>query len=704
MNKKYTFLELCESYHKIEIPIIQRDYAQGRETEEVERIRIKFIDNFLITSLIENKEVELDFVYGSILTEVNEDLKLKTFIPLDGQQRLTTLFLLHYFLGIKEGRLAELFPYLVKFTYETRPSAHDFCKQLLEFDTIKVLEDLRFEIVDSVWFNEEWLNDPTVSSMLKVLDVLAKNELLKNTEQQFVNNLLDKNKKSISFYFTDLDQFGLTESLYIRMNARGKMLTDFENFKSEFFKIIRYDIPLLEEVKTKIEYDWVNKLWDYRKEDSFVIDEPFMKYLHFITEMLYYKDAPFRSNLPYESDFLSFKVLNSIYSNKENLNFLIYSLDQISELSKHDFKLLWSNNEMISIKTILADIIEGSSDINKLIILYNTLVFSYHSTNQSNFEDFIRVVRNLIVNTNDNSRREWPRLLESIKSLLTDNNVYKLLATSSNEIKLTGFNVNQRKEEVFKAKLITTLPESKELIATIEDDDFFRGDITNILKTSFTNTEADYESIELENLQYDQVKINELEQIYLGYKEISNNYFNSIWGNLINSGLYTQTRESRLIYDDNYSDHPAILEFSKGYINSGMNIEVYIEKIERDYILELSKTYSDFSKIRTVKDQLYIYYIIHKRVYNKTYDTFFKNSNYNFGWLLKEKGYKTYFTEGIENCVYFPDTNPVFQVYNQQFRYNLGLNESNTLDIEIIGGKKNEPFKKIITWAEPNNV
>ncbi|WP_165784673.1 GmrSD restriction endonuclease domain-containing protein [Solitalea longa] len=426
MNHKYTFLELCETYNKVEIPIIQRDYAQGRGTDDVKRIRKNFIDDFLIPSVVTNNSVELDFVYGSILTEIKDEVKLKTFIPLDGQQRLTTLFLLHLFVGIKEGRLGELRPILSKFAYETRPSAHDFCRYLINLEGVEDIRKIKNEIEDAVWFNNEWHNDPTVAGMLKILDTFASNELLASSSQEFVDRLLDKESKLISFYFTDLEQFGLTESLYIRMNARGKMLTDFENFKSEFFKIIRYNHSMLEVVKDKIEYEWVENLWDYRTDGVYVIDDPFMRYLHFITEMLYYKDAPFRSAIPYESDFLNFKVLNSIYSNEDNLRFLIFSLDHISALKQINFDLLWGvKDKQISIKEILKDIIGGNKDIDKSIILFSTLKYCEAQKPTDNLEDFVRVVRNLIVNTEDNSRREWPRLISSIQTLIADENVYQ---------------------------------------------------------------------------------------------------------------------------------------------------------------------------------------------------------------------------------------------------------------------------------------
>ncbi|MDD2475959.1 MAG: hypothetical protein PHI32_08625, partial [Dysgonamonadaceae bacterium] len=63
MNTKHTFWSLCNSYDKIEIPIIQRDYAQGRDTPEVNKIRDEFINQYLIDSIVKEKQVELDFVY-----------------------------------------------------------------------------------------------------------------------------------------------------------------------------------------------------------------------------------------------------------------------------------------------------------------------------------------------------------------------------------------------------------------------------------------------------------------------------------------------------------------------------------------------------------------------------------------------------------------------------------------------------------------
>lgn len=70
---------------KVVIPILQRDYAQGRVGYE--NLREKFL-SAIVAALDGDKQLKMDFVYGSSDQEGR-------FNPLDGQQRLTTLWLLH---------------------------------------------------------------------------------------------------------------------------------------------------------------------------------------------------------------------------------------------------------------------------------------------------------------------------------------------------------------------------------------------------------------------------------------------------------------------------------------------------------------------------------------------------------------------------------------------------------------------------------
>ena len=85
-----TFLQLLKSCTKIVIPKIQRDYAQGRKdpagSNLCEEVRNNFVDS-IKSALTTDSQLVLDYVYGS-RDEAN------FFYPIDGQQRLTTIWLI----------------------------------------------------------------------------------------------------------------------------------------------------------------------------------------------------------------------------------------------------------------------------------------------------------------------------------------------------------------------------------------------------------------------------------------------------------------------------------------------------------------------------------------------------------------------------------------------------------------------------------
>ena len=94
-TKLRTFIDIFSGeIEKIVIPMIQRDYAQGRQTTAVNKIRERFLQS-LYEGIEGNTPIVLDFVYG--------DVKEGILTLLDGQQRLTTLFLLHWYFAKREN-------------------------------------------------------------------------------------------------------------------------------------------------------------------------------------------------------------------------------------------------------------------------------------------------------------------------------------------------------------------------------------------------------------------------------------------------------------------------------------------------------------------------------------------------------------------------------------------------------------------------
>lgn len=237
----------------IEIPIIQRDYAQGRLGKE--NLRKNFLAD-LKNALDSGETKKLDFVYGSI---ENDNLN-----SLDGQQRLTTLWLFHWYIALRAGELNEdncrIFR---KFTYETRISSREFCQNLCNSKHFENFDgnDIVGFITKQTWFYSAWKQDPTIQSMLRMLggtkvtnkkkeDIVdGIEELLKCSSECFIDGKvycvfkrywekLTSNNAPIVFYHLPLKDFGLSDDLYIKMNARGKQLTSFENFKADLIGYI----------------------------------------------------------------------------------------------------------------------------------------------------------------------------------------------------------------------------------------------------------------------------------------------------------------------------------------------------------------------------------------------------------------------------------------------------------------------------------
>ena len=79
------------------------------------------------------------------------------------------------------------------------------------------------------------------------------------------------------------------EDLYIKMNSRGKPLTEFENFKAHFEKTIQWS-PRSAEFALKVDTTWSDLLWGLRGDDD-LIDDEFLRYMEFITEVCEWREG-----------------------------------------------------------------------------------------------------------------------------------------------------------------------------------------------------------------------------------------------------------------------------------------------------------------------------------------------------------------------------------------------------------------------------
>lgn len=219
-KKEKNLLEL----RKVLIPDFQRDYAQGRNTVQSLEIRENFISD--IRKALDGTGMRLDFVYGK-----NED---GYFVPYDGQQRLTTLFLVHLYLlkKLDQKENSNLWNNQIKLEYQTSWECSEFIKAISDKKNKLFFgegDNLKLKHLESVPFiNPYILNDDGVKGMLRTLSTI--DECL--SDYKIDESIIEKLKKITFYVYDEMEGEGI--QFYLKMNTRGLALTPFENFRSKY--------------------------------------------------------------------------------------------------------------------------------------------------------------------------------------------------------------------------------------------------------------------------------------------------------------------------------------------------------------------------------------------------------------------------------------------------------------------------------------
>ncbi len=740
MNQTYTLLSLCEAYQKIEIPIIQRNYVQGND----KTIRCHFVD-YLVKALTQQSPVELDFVYGA----ERQDTRLtdncapqvgRVLIPLDGQQRLTTLWLLHgYLLALEQvnNNPEQLSPeereaqcqLLSRFVYETRQSAKDFCGYWLQEVTQRACPELVDKpskyLRNCAWFDPEWEKEGTVTAMLGMLDEVA----TKRAELQEV--AYGRLSECIRFYYLHIKKFGLSNELYIRMNARGEQLTSFEHFKSSFYKVIQ-DHSSLSAIKEKMEYDWVDALWQYRPKDTHVTDHPFMKCLSFATEVLHIKgyDKGTEDNI------------ESVYKDPDAVTYLKQTLDCVENLKGIQYANLLKDSDTkktLSFQEVLSQMLtDGLKTVNQRILLYTAIAYLQHHNTVDGIVPLLRVVRNLSTNT-VKQKIDLTKIYPSLDALVQVPNIYEYLAHLQGRI--LGFSDTQLEEEKAKAQLRLARPEVNVLLDEIED--FFSGKIFNLLcevaETATLNEWVEQpQRIDLDTLQRtfkayqclsEMPRIKVIKHSKLK-KDTTHCGFREILGDLLMTDIY-QAANKRYYCIPDWQTARSMFHFIKGFADfwqereKGTSLFVdsltaYCEKVEREEIQTLiAQTQGDLSSLTHPGKQLFVYYVITRRLMRLSAHDFFAygewgNRANNFAWLplpsdqQDNPTYRSLFTRGIVLSKAEGETastRMIYQKYKDQFRYSYGLREGVALPPEYskypnYDQLTSDPLSTLKEWAK----
>lgn len=479
----------------IYIPKIQRAYAQGRKEES--EIRKDFLD-VLFEVLVSEKDIdiELSFLFGS--QQVMAKREGSGFELLDGQQRTTTLFLLYWYISMKEKACVPDF--LSMFTYDTRDTSAQFLANITASDSkISIEKTIPSEAIkNNKWFTDEYYCDPTVCAMLNMLDSIDKQ--YRERKCGDISGGIYEKLERLRFYVLMLEKFDMNDELYIKMNSRGLSLIPFENFKASIVKfmkakerkgiygsdsVINGQTPYWLDFTTKIDAKWIDLFWKYNDSSSeecseiIKIDDKSIgiRYFNFINRYLFTKscivDNLKNSKLGALSSFFyndaeSEKMRRRLFGWEKYEEFLSSKDDCFYNLERI-FDELHSNWDEIK-KAIKEDPYDNVSsfDIDSdHITLHQRVIFAaitefiekipknmnFNSNGvKDNFKRMLRVVFNIIENTTIESPEVAARVIKVVSEITTANgaitdNFYKSLATSTFSSRNQQF-----QEEIIKAK------------------------------------------------------------------------------------------------------------------------------------------------------------------------------------------------------------------------------------------------------------
>lgn len=254
-NKFDNFADIAGNYN-ILVPIIQRDYVQGSEVNKVNR------DSFIrkiLKSLETGKELDMQYIYGVLKGE-------DVFLPIDGQQRLTTSYLISWFCAVREERFEDFLKNTKSFSYQVRTSSTDFFDELRNPNNLDEFEEYvdgkKDNLKNSKWYKRKWRPDNTINNAISMLDAVRKicdeeigdkylfDTIFPDQEKKVQGKrcplkfiMIIQNKQIVS----DGEKSDLDDNMfetenraavtYINMNSRGKQLTEFESLKNKLHRL-----------------------------------------------------------------------------------------------------------------------------------------------------------------------------------------------------------------------------------------------------------------------------------------------------------------------------------------------------------------------------------------------------------------------------------------------------------------------------------
>lgn len=427
------------------------------------------------------------------------------------------------------------------FTYETRDSSRLFCEkivanryELFSIESLsgkvnsngKVVKPIPSSVIrDQAWWLNRWNADPTIDGMLRMLDTID-SIFFKNWEKA-ATNLFSVDHNTILFQFLKLEDFYDPDDLFIKMNARGLPLTEFEIFKGKWMEQIEnfYAPVEVKDMKSLIDVSWTDFLWPLRKQRPGLknIDPFFQNILKLIIG---------NSSASFSIKGMDFDIL--FEANKKELSFsygkyveeynVVFNKDMLDRIKEEldvmcnpdsiftKFRTNGIKNEgWIDLEKewkffVIQDRDNNNPNYKGRVFLYALSRFSslITSTNDSEVNQWARLIRNLVENNRFDSSNDVVKVIQDIDVILVELVAYCKVNqglsrvndwVAQNTFTPKGFTNSQWEEERIKAELRKDSAWNIE-ITEAERHPYFDGKISFILwcsgeiaiRTPFDNT------------------------------------------------------------------------------------------------------------------------------------------------------------------------------------------------------------------------
>ena len=272
-GKPYKLSDIFSGDRKIIIPDLQRDYCWGDKIHGDSNIELVsgFIDNLFELNQSKTREIQLGMIYA--YEDPTNHIQL-----CDGQQRITTLFLL---IGLlyKKTNNKDLRQSLIsdfemnddkepRLLYSIRESTLYFLSDLVCNYFINSDEDVS-EIKKSSWYFSEYELDPTIQSMMSALEIIEKK--LNDSKELDLNDFTHFLLYDVQLFYFDMKDRFHGEDMFVIINTTGEPLTASENLKPKLIGNITSEEDRYK--KSKIWEKWEKWFWQNRKDGEFEGDQ-----------------------------------------------------------------------------------------------------------------------------------------------------------------------------------------------------------------------------------------------------------------------------------------------------------------------------------------------------------------------------------------------------------------------------------------------